>query len=350
MAGNVALVAGALGVVGRALIEHLDTLDGWQAIGLSRRAPDFASKARFVGVDLLDADDCKAKLGDLGDVTHIFFCAYTPRPHPAEEVAPNKAMLVNLVDTVAAAAPGLRHVHLVTGSKWYGNHLGPYKTPSREDDPRHMGPNFYYDQQDWLEARAAKAPWSWSSTRPHGVCGLSVGSAMNQLTGLAVYGTISKALGLPLRWPGKPGAFEAVYQVTDTELLAKGMLWAATTPAAADQAFNMTNGDFVRWCNIWPGIAEFFGLAPGPVQTISLADFMADKEPLWAEIRARHGLRDYKIAELTNWRFVDFVYGCEYDQMSTMVKARAAGWNDFVDSQFMYPRLLQRLRRDKIIP
>ena len=36
------------------------------------------------------------------------------------------------------------------GSKWYGNHLGPYLTPARETDPRHMPPNFYYDQQDFL--------------------------------------------------------------------------------------------------------------------------------------------------------------------------------------------------------
>ena len=34
------------------------------------------------------------------------------------------------------------------GGKAYGSDLGPYKTPAREDDPRLMSPNFYYDQED----------------------------------------------------------------------------------------------------------------------------------------------------------------------------------------------------------
>lgn len=31
--------------------------------------------------------------------------------------------------------------------------------------------------------------------------------------------------------------------VSDVELLNQGMLWAATTPAAANEAFNMAKGD-----------------------------------------------------------------------------------------------------------
>ena len=49
-----ALIAGALGVVGRALVEHLDDDPEWEVIGLSRRAPDFETKATFLSLDLLD--------------------------------------------------------------------------------------------------------------------------------------------------------------------------------------------------------------------------------------------------------------------------------------------------------
>ena len=41
---------------------------------------------------------------------------------------------------------------LVTGTNYYGSHLGPFKTPAREDDTRHDGPDFYFDQVDWLTA------------------------------------------------------------------------------------------------------------------------------------------------------------------------------------------------------
>jgi hypothetical protein len=35
--------------------------------------------------------------------------------------------------------------------------------------------------------------------------------------------------------------------MTDARLLARHMLWATTTPAARDQAFNVVNGDVFRW-------------------------------------------------------------------------------------------------------
>ncbi len=45
-------------------------------------------------------------------------------------------MLVNSVSAIERTAPGLERVVLVTGTKYYGSHLGPFKTPAREDDPR----------------------------------------------------------------------------------------------------------------------------------------------------------------------------------------------------------------------
>jgi hypothetical protein len=42
--------------------------------------------------------------------------------------APNRTMLVNLLDAIEPASPDLAHVNLMHGTKWYGNHLGPFKT------------------------------------------------------------------------------------------------------------------------------------------------------------------------------------------------------------------------------
>ena len=46
-----ALVVGALGVVGRANVEYLTTLPDWSVVGLSRRAPDFDTRAQFISCD-----------------------------------------------------------------------------------------------------------------------------------------------------------------------------------------------------------------------------------------------------------------------------------------------------------
>lgn len=345
-----ALVAGALGIIGRAALDHL-TAEGWRVVGLSRRTPSDELGARFISVDLTDGEDAKRKLAAERDVTHVFYCAYAPASTLAEEAMLNTRMLTNTVEAVeAASGDTLRHVQLMQGSKWYGNHLGPYRTPARENDARHAAACFYYDQQDWLSARQLGRTWTWSALRPHGVLGLAIGSPMNQLTAIALYATISRELGLPLEWPGTPAAFSCIYQFTEASWLARGMAWAATSPACANQPFNFTNGDYVRWQHLWPRIAEAFAMEIGDTQTISLATQMADKEPVWAAVRKRYALAPYTLAELTNWGFADFVFSCGYDQMSDMTSARRAGWTSVNPSEDAYLRSLAELRARRIIP
>lgn len=350
MARRKAVVVGGLGVIGRNLVKHLEAVGGWEIVGLSRRSPDFPTKARYISVDLLDRADAEAKLSGLTDITHVFSTAYQGRERWADHNAPNVAMLRNAVEPIAAASPGLEHVQLIQGNKIYGSHLGPYKTPALESDPPHMLPNFYWDQERWLEGFAEGKPWSWSALRPHTVCGFAIGNPMNITMVIAVYAAISRELGLPLRFPGKPGTFKAVYQVTDADLMAKAMVWGATAPAARDQVFNITNGDFFRWENLWPSFARFFDMEPGPVQTIPLAEFMADKAPVWQRIVEKHGLQPYAYEDLVAWPFGDYVFGTDYDVMADTLKIRMAGFHEYVRSSDMFLRIFGQFRSMRIIP
>jgi nucleoside-diphosphate-sugar epimerase len=213
-----------------------------------------------------------------------------------------------------------------------------------------MPPNFYWDQEQWLRERQSRKGWSYAVLRPHTVCGFALGSPMNIITVIAVYAAISKELGLPLRFPGKPGAFNAVYQVTDSEHLARAMVWAATAPAAANEVFNVTNSDFFRWCNLWPRIAALFEMPDGPVQTIRLAEFMSDKAPLWQAMQRRHGLQAIAYDDLVAWPFGDYVFGTDWDVMTDTLKIRRAGFTEGVDSEAMILALLADLRAKKIVP
>ena len=47
-----AVVVGGLGVIGRALVDHLTSDPSWDVVALSRRAPDFETTARFLSDDL----------------------------------------------------------------------------------------------------------------------------------------------------------------------------------------------------------------------------------------------------------------------------------------------------------
>jgi nucleoside-diphosphate-sugar epimerase len=349
-----AVVVGALGVIGRYIVDRLLAEGDWQVVGLSRRPARNEPRYSHISVDLLDRKDLGRKLVGLADATHIFYAAVQPGTGRAADyatvVAPNRDMLVNSVSAIARANRALQRVVLVTGTKYYGVHLGPLKTPMRESDPRHMPPDFYFDQIDWLADFQRGKKWSFTELRPQTLCGFAPGAAMSIMPAIAVYAAISKELGQPLRFPGKPGAYDTIYQVTESSHFAGAALWAATEPRAANQAYNITNGDYFRWRNVWPRIAQVFGMKVGDVQTISLTQHMADQAGLWAQLTKKHGLKKIAFDQLVAWPFADYVFAADWDVMSDVTKSRLHGFHDVVDSEAMFERLLRRFRREKIVP
>ncbi|WP_053376883.1 SDR family oxidoreductase [Paenibacillus sp. FJAT-27812] len=349
-AQKTALVIGAGGVIGRNLIEYLELLPEWEIIGVSRRGGDSSGRTRYVSVDLLNEGDTHEKLGKLSEVTHIFYAAYQDRPTWAELVAPNLAMLVNVVNAVEPHAANLQHISLMQGYKVYGAHLGPFKTPARETDAYHMPPEFNIDQQQFLERRQPGSSWTWSALRPSVVSGFALGNPMNLAMVIAVYASISKELGLPLRFPGKPGAYNSLLEMTDAALLAKATVWAATDERCANQAFNITNGDLFRWNELWPKIAASFGLETAPPLQMSLEEVMADKEELWSSMVEKHGLANNAYKDVSSWRFGDFVFSWDYDFFADGSKARRFGFHEFVDTEAMFMDIFKELRQRKVIP
>ena len=343
-----AVVSGGLGVIGRNLVEHLAAQEGWEVVALSRRQPDFQSRARYVSVDLLDAEDTRRKLGDLRDVTHVFHAAYQEHASAARLVEANLGMLSNLVSTLEDVSPALRRVVLYEGVKYYGVHLGPFPTPAKEDDPRHVPPNFYYDQEDWLRARAQGKPWDMVAIRPDVVCGFAIGNPMNLTMVIAVYAAICKELGLPLRFPGTPVCYGKLAQVTDAGQLARASEWAATG-APGNEAYNLTNGDLFRWERLWPVFARHFGMEYAPPQTIRLSEFMVDKAPVWQRIVKKHGLLPTPYESVAAWGFGDFIFRCDYDVISSTTKIRQAGFHEVVDSEEMFLRMFREFRERKVI-
>ena len=356
-AAGTVLVCGALGTVGRAMVEHFDALPGWRVVGLSRRAPDFPTGAEFRSVDLQDRAACEAGLSDLHDITRIVYAAVYEKADVAsgwrdsDHAETNLAMLRNAVEAVEASSPGLRHVTLLQGTKAYGAHHGPFKTPAKEREPRYWGPNFYHDQEDWLRDRAARAGWTWTVLRPQVVFGFAVGSNMNALACVAAYAALSKELGMPLRFPGGE---PRIQEATDAGLLARAAAWAGGTPAAGGEAFNIANGDCYIWHNLWPRVAEVFDMEPGQPFPCSLRRVMADKGPVWESMVARHGLRPHRLEEIVpSWQFADFIFG--YGQrpnpaIVSTIKARQFGFQDCMDTEDMLVELLRQFRRERIVP
>lgn len=345
-----ALVVGAHGVIGAELVHHLRERPDFDVVGLSRRGGRDEPGLRHLAVDLLDATATDEALASVPELTHVFFAAFQDRPTRSGLVAPNLAMLRHVVTAADRSAPGLAHVSLMQGYKVYGAHLGPFQTPAREDDPGHLPPEFNVAQQEFLEAAQAGRPWSWSALRPSVVCGTALGNPMNLVAVLAVYGAVCRELGVPFRFPGKPGAYDTLLEVTDAGLLARATVWAATDPAAANQAFNIANGDLFRWNRLWPVLAEVLGVAVAAPLPMSLTEVMADKEEVWERIKARHGLADVPFADVSSWPFGDGVFSWDHDFLADGSKARRFGFGEHVETEQMFRDLVQRLRADRVIP
>lgn len=360
MTDKTVLIAGALGLIGRAAVEHFTTLEGWKVIGVSRRTPDFDTGARFVSVDLFDREACEAVFGAMPEVTHVVYAALYEKPdliagwRDPEQMAVNLAMLRNLWEPLEGSARGLRHLSLLQGAKAYGVHLEPSPVPAKERWPRHRHENFYWLQEDWIRQRQAGKDWSFTIFRPQAVLGFAHGSPMNAVAALGAYAALRREQGLPLAFPG---GGERVHEATDARLVARAMAWVAETSVAANETYNVHNGDALVWQHVFPRIAQVFGMdhTPEPAPQ-RLETEMPRHERLWADIAAKHDLAERSLQRLvgSSWAFTDrtLAYGHPHPahQSLSTIKIRSHGFDDCLDTEDALAWWLERMQRERLLP
>ena len=132
-------------------------------------------------------------------------------------------MLRNLMAVLEPAAPTLRHVALLQGTKAYGVHVRPLKVPAREGrSEMYEQPNFYWAQENFLRELQQGKAWHWSILRPVLIVGEAMGGAMDLIPPLGVYAAMLREQGRALDYPG--GAAR-VSQAVDVDLLARAIAW-----------------------------------------------------------------------------------------------------------------------------
>jgi len=354
MAG-LALVVGASGIVGNNLARHLRER-GWRVHGLARRPPNDIDGVIPVAADLLDAASLRAALHGL-DPTAVFISTWLRQTTEAENIRVNSAMVRNVLEALSPAG-SVRHVALVTGLKHY---LGPFEsygkgklpaTPFREEQPRLGIENFYYAQEDEVFAAAKREGFDWSIHRPHTIIGYALGNAMNMGVTLAVYATICRETGQPFLFPGSATQWNGLTDMTDARLLARHLEWAATTPAARNQAFNVVNGDIFRWSWMWTRLADWFGInaEPFPGKGIPLEQQLTGAGPIWADLAHKYDLVEKNIDRLVSAWHTDADLGRPIEVVTDMSKSRKLGFLDYQATDDSFFDLFARLRAARIIP
>jgi len=355
MTKKTALIVGSTGIVGLNLATHLAAQSDWSVYGLARR-PAAPEGVTAIAADLLNPESLRAALSGLKP-THIFLTSWMRQPTEAENIVVNSAMVRHLLDAVRPAH-SVEHVALVTGLKHY---LGPFEsygkgtlpaTPFREEQGRLDVENFYYAQEDEVFAAAERDGFGWSVHRPHTIVGFAVGNAMNMGVTLAAYATICRETGKPFVFPGSATQWNSLTDMTDARLLARHLQWAATTPAARDEAFNVVNGDIFRWSWMWPRLAAYFGIkpAPFPEKTSPLEVQLAEDAPVWAGIASKYQLAEPDLNRLASAWHTDADLGRPIEVMTDMTKSRKFGFLDYQATDDSFFDLFAALRTAQMIP
>jgi len=353
---RIALVVGATGIVGSNLANELIST-GYHTFGLSRSAASTIDGMQPVAGDLLNPESLATALAEISPA-QVFITSWMRQDTEAENIRVNGAMVRNLLNVLSPKGC-VKHVALVTGLKHY---LGPFdayakdgflpKTPLSEEQPRLQIENFYYAQEDEVYAAAERDGFTWSIHRPHTIIGKAVGNLMNMGTTLAVYASICKEKSLPFRFPGSAAQWNGLSDVTDARVLAKHLVWAASTEAAHNEAFNVVNGDYFRWSSLWFKLAEWFGVEAmgfnGAMR--SLEAEMANYEVIWSDIATRYKLTEPVLNKLASSWHTDLDLGRPIEVMTDMSKSRKLGFLVYQKTEDSFFDLFQQLRSDRLIP
>ncbi len=360
MAAKKVLVAGASGVVGLAALRHFAAQPDVEVIGLARR-PRQVPGAEVLALDLDDRAACAALVADrLSDVTHLVYAALFEKPglvpgwFEHDQMQRNLDMFANLLDPLVAGAR-LEHVTLLQGTKAYGAHVGAMTLPGVERAPRHPHENFYWLQEDHLRAAQAGASFAHTILRPQIIFGEAFGSNMNAIPALGVYAAVLRHDGRPLDFPGQASF---VTEAVDADLLARAIGWAGSADTARNETFNVTNGDVFVIENLWPAIADAFGMEPGEKRPTALSTEMPARQGTWSELVARFGLQSPDDLERfvgQSFIYADLITGFGRDEkplptLLSTIKIRQAGFADCVDTEQMFRRLIASLQDQRFLP
>ena len=404
----IALVLGPKGVTGSALIAGLLDAPQWDRVITLSRTPfrPLVPSDKLISLqgDLFDLDQLKQTLAPYA-ITHIFFAAhalvkigysknyattlasfqsaklispllkvlrnnsgrvarYLGRRFAieSEKYDPEKSnlrMLCNTIDAVQAGVGNLQHVALVTGTAYHGIALGPYFHPhwkshfEAADPPVPDYPCFYYELEATLKNLARQQGFSYSIVRPGFVLGYGENPAMNFGVTLAVYANILKEMGLPLYYPGIKANYEARWQMSSADDIAKVMMESAINPCFQDQTFLVANQDVCSWATMWPEIAAYFDMPyAANFSSPLLSQISATKrgDRAWKNIAIKQQLQVKDRAAIANLSMMFKSTVLDWDYTYSLEPLSNLGMQTESDTKNTFYNLFRKLEEMKLIP
>lgn len=112
-----------------------------------------------------------------------------------------------------------------------------------------------------------------------------------------LYAIIQKYLGKPLEFPIVDQTSYCCH--VDGDMLGRVFVWAAKSPQAHAESFNVDNGDVWEFRSLWRSLSAYYGVPLASEDTqFTLEKFFNDSEGTWKEIVNKFGLREYTLDQL----------------------------------------------------
>jgi hypothetical protein len=124
-----------------------------------------------------------------------------------------------------------------------------------------------------------------------------------------------------------------------------------------NEIFNATNGDVFVMSNVWPTLAEAFGMEVGEERPMSLAEEMPKRQEAWEEIVQKFDLlAPVNFQEFVGQSFIytDFILGAGAKELPPVlvstIKVRLAGFQDCIDTEDMFRKWIAHFQQERLLP
>lgn len=183
---------------------------------------------------------------------------------------------------------------------------------------------------------------------------------MNLAQGIGLYLTVYRAVfgaGAEVPFPGYEHGYHSKHTDSFQDIISKFEIFAALNKdrCGGGASFNVADGKAVSWAEVWPRLAEHFGLVgtepvPEDSSKVSMEDFVKQHKDAWTELAKKHSLRP-EVLEEQNWPFVHFMLvQFDFDRQYDLSKIREVGFTEEIDTAEGYKIAWERMRGAKILP
>ena len=235
---------------------------------------------------------------------------------------------------------------------------GTYPAPLHEDLSRVSPPLGdtipYYGMRDALDRLKQGKSWTWSEIVMDAIIGFAPNGSGWSLAGhwakfLSCYRLV-EGEGARVPFPGTLKAYDALFNETSSQMVAKCAIWASLNPERSGrQLFNIADrAKPGRMRERWPAIAKWFGLeGVEPAKDSDSIFKPSEYTNQHRDVLEAKGFRD-ELCLMPGW-IDSFGYACDFDRYLSLEKIRRADFTEELDPDESWYEAFEGFRQAGLI-